>query len=35
MEQKRHKWGSKVVQRLSEDLQKEFPGDEGAYRIGT
>lgn len=33
MEQKRHKWGSKVVQRLSEDLQKEFPGMKGlSYR---
>ena len=33
MEQKRHKWGSKVVQKLSEDLQKEFPGMRGlSYR---
>ena len=32
-EQRRHKWGSKVVQRLSEDLQKEFPGMRGlSYR---
>jgi predicted nuclease of restriction endonuclease-like (RecB) superfamily len=33
MEQKRHKWGSKVVQRLSADLQAEFPGMKGlSYR---
>lgn len=27
--QKRHKWGKSVVERLAEDLQKEFPGMEG------
>ena len=32
-DQRRHKWGSKVVQKLSEDLQKEFPGMRGlSYR---
>lgn len=27
--QKQHKWGKSVVEKLSEDLQKEFPGMEG------
>ncbi|HLZ88346.1 MAG TPA: DUF1016 N-terminal domain-containing protein [Puia sp.] len=27
--QKRYKWGKSVVERLAEDLQKEFPGMEG------
>jgi len=27
--QKRHKWGKSVVERLAEDLQKEFPGMQG------
>ena len=27
--QKRHRWGKSVVEKLAEDLQKEFPGMDG------
>jgi len=29
LRQKRHKWGKSVVEKLAEDLQKEFPGMDG------